>query len=136
MLKRLFMAIGSVAVVTTIAWAGSEPNLKEGLWEITSKLSMSGMQMPSATHTQCITSDDLVPQPSQPGQECQVNDVEVMGNTVTWTMHCSGQEGEMTGTGQITYYGDSFKGSMKMTMPGSGMEMTSSMNGHRIGECD
>jgi len=37
--------------------------------------------------------------------------------------------------GRITYGGDSFEGTMKMIMGGSGMEMTTYMSGRRIGDC-
>jgi Protein of unknown function (DUF3617) len=49
--------------------------MKEGLWEITTKMKMQGMDMPPVKHTQCITKDDLVPRGSQqPGQECEIAD--------------------------------------------------------------
>jgi hypothetical protein len=109
--------------------------MQEGLWEITSEVKMPGMNLPPSTHTQCITKDDLVPQKTQPGQECQMTDVKVNGNTVTWKMRCSGQGRDMTGTGQITYNGDRFSGSMKMNMPGQAMKIITHMKGRRIGDC-
>ena len=41
----------------------------------------------------------------------------------------------MKGTGEITYSGDTFKGTMKIQMPQANMEMTSHMDGKRIGDC-
>jgi len=46
-----------------------------------------------------------------------------------------GKGGEMNGTGEIIYSGDSFKGTMKMQMPQSNMEMIAHMTGRRIGDC-
>ncbi|MBW2168331.1 MAG: DUF3617 domain-containing protein [Deltaproteobacteria bacterium] len=135
MLRRLFVISAILVIAVSISFAGSGPDMQEGLWEITSKMKMRGMDMPSYTHTQCITKKDLVPQSSQPGQECQVTDVKYKGNTVTWNVKCSTQGGEMTGSGRITYGGDSFEGTMKMIMGGSGMEMTTYMSGRRIGDC-
>ncbi|MCK4791369.1 MAG: DUF3617 domain-containing protein [Desulfobacteraceae bacterium] len=135
MLRRLFVISATLVIAVSISFAGSGPDMQEGLWEITSKMKMRGMDMPSYTHTQCITKKDLVPQSSQPGQECQVTDVKYKGNTVTWNVKCSTQGGEMTGTGRITYGGDSFEGTMKMIMGGSGMEMITYMSGRRIGDC-
>ncbi len=61
---------------------------------------------------------------------------EVVGDTVTWSMLCSGKGGEVKGTGKIIYSGNSFKGAMKMTMKGQeNMEMTSHMSGKRLGDC-
>mgnify|MGYP006274114343 CR=1 FL=1 len=115
--------------------AGSVPNMNPGLWEITSEVKMPGMTMPAATTTQCITRDSMVPQggSSQGQGQCDVKDVQVRGDTVSWMIECHGQGGAMTGTGEITYHGDRFEGSSKMTM--QGMEITTEMQGKRIGAC-
>jgi hypothetical protein len=138
MLKRFF-AICTILLFgwfsASIVFAGSKINMQEGLWEITSEVKMPGMSLPPTTHTQCIKKDDLVPQKTQPGQECKITDVKISGNTVTYKMRCSGQGGDMTGTGEITYNGDRFAGTMKMNMPGQNMTITTHMKGRRIGEC-
>ncbi|MFH1675123.1 MAG: DUF3617 family protein [Pseudomonadota bacterium] len=138
MLKKLFVASVVLFATISISFAGSVPNMQEGMWEITSKVEMPGMpmEMPPVTYTQCLTKEDLVPQSSQPGQECKITQTKVTGNTVTWTMQCKGQGGTMTGTGSVTYSGNSFKGTIKMTMPESNMEMTCHISGHRIGDCE
>ena len=112
--------------------------MQEGKWEITSVTEMPGMpmKMGPVKHTQCITKKDLVPQSSQPGQECKITNTKISGDTVTWTMKCSGQGGEVKGSGKITYNGDSFEDTTKMLMEQGGMEMTSHMSGKRIGDCD
>ncbi len=135
MLKKLFF--GSIILLTAISitFAGSGPNMKEGLWEITTKTKMPGMEMPPMKHTQCITKNDLVPQSSQPGQECKITETKVIGNTVTWTMQCKTQGGEMKGTGKIIYSGDSFEGTMIMSMPQANMKITTHISGKRIGDC-
>lgn len=135
MLKKLFF--GSIILLTAISitFAASGPNMKEGLWEITTKTKMPGMEMPPMKHTQCITKNDLVPQSSQPGQECKITETKVIGNTVTWTMQCKTQGGEMKGTGKITYSGDSFEGTMIMSMPQANMKITTHISGKRIGDC-
>jgi len=136
MLKKIFVASIIMMIAISISCADSGPNMKEGLWEITTEMKMQGMEMPPVKHTQCITKDDLVPQGSQqPGQECEITDVKKSGNTVTWTMKCTGQGGEVIGTGEITYSGDSFKGTMAISMPQANMEMTSHLSGKRIGNC-
>ena len=136
MLKKLFDASIILMTAISISCADSGPNMKEGLWEITTKMQMQGIEMPPVAHTQCITKNDLVPQGSQqPGQECEITDVKKSGNTVTWTMKCTGQGGNVIGAGEITYSGDSFKGTMAITMPQANMEMTSQLSGKRIGKC-
>jgi hypothetical protein len=136
MLKRLFTALVILLAAVSLSFAASGPNMREGLWEITSTTKMQGMSMPSYTHTQCITKNDLVPKSSQPGQECTISDYKIEGNTVMWSIQCSTQGGDMKGTGRITYMGDSFEGTMKMKMSGSDPEMTTHMSGRRIGDCN
>ena len=135
MLKKLFF--GSIILLTAISitFAASGPNIKEGLWEITTKTKIPGMEMPPMKHTQCITKNDLVPQSSQPGQECKITETKVIGNTVTWTMQCKTQGGEMKGTGKITYSGDSFEGTIIISMPQANMKITTHISGKRIGDC-
>jgi len=135
MLQRIFSTLVVLLTAVSFSFAASGPDMNEGLWEITTTMKMQGMNMPSHTHTQCITKDDLVPRSSQPGQECTISNYEVEGNTVSWSIRCSTQGGEMNGTGKITYRGDSFDGTMDMTMPGSGAEVVTHMSGRRIGDC-
>ena len=138
MTRKLLVA--SVVLLATVSFslAGSKPNVKPGKWEVTTRMEMPGMQMnmPPMTHTQCITENDYVPQTGQPGEECKITKTMVSGDTVTWTMHCRGEGGEMNGTGTVTYRGNSFEGKISMSMAPSGMEMTIFTSGRRIGECD
>ena len=115
--------------------AGSTPNMNPGLWEITSQVEMPGMDMPASTITQCITQDSLVPQAgSGQGQgQCEITDVQVQGDTVSWSITCDSQGGVMTGTGESTYHGDTFEGTSEMHM--QGMDITTTMSGKRIGDC-
>jgi hypothetical protein len=97
---------------------------------------MQGMEIPPQTFSQCITKKDMVPQnnndPNQQGN-CKVSDVQTNGNTVSWTMVCKTEGGEMKSTGKITYQGDSFKGESTSEM--MGMVMVAEMSGKRIGPC-
>ena len=137
MLRKLLVI--SVVLLTSLSTsiAGSGPNMQEGKWEVTTRMEMPGMStsMPAVTSTQCLTKKDFVPQGSQQGQECNITQTKVDGNTVTWTVKCSGQGGELTGTGRMTYSGSSFKGTIEMTMTQPNMKMISHINGHRIGDC-
>lgn len=138
MIRKLLVV--SVILLATVSFslAGSKPNVKPGKWQVTTRMEMPGMQMnmPPMTHIQCITEDDYVPQTSQPGEECKITQTRVSGDTVTWTMHCRGEGGEMKGNGKVTYRGDSFEGKISMSMAPSGMSMTIHTNGRRIGDCD
>jgi len=137
MRKGLFAVLVVLFSLTSMCFADPVPDIREGQWEITTKMEIPGMptNMPPVKNTQCLTDKDFVPENSQPGQDCKFPETKVTGNTVTWTMECKGKGGEMKGTGKIVYSGDSFKGTMKMQMPQSNMEMTAHMEGKRIGDC-
>jgi len=137
--KPLYVMLFAVSVMLlstfSISLAGSGPNMKDGLWEITTEIEMPGMpmKMPAMTHTQCITQENAVPNSSQPDQECKIIENHVDGDTVTWRMECDTPEGKAEAAGEITYTGDTFKGTITMNM--QGMEMLQKLSGKRIGEC-
>jgi hypothetical protein len=139
MMLQKILAISVVLLASlSTSIAGSGPNMQEGKWEVTTRMEMPGMSisMPEVTSTQCLTRKDFVPQGSQQGQECKITKTKVDGNTVTWTVKCSGQGGEVTGTGKMTYSGSSFKGTIEMTVVQSNTKMINHINGHRIGDCE
>ena len=113
--------------------AGSGPNLHEGLWEVTSKMEMMGMNMPAIKHNQCITRENAVPESTQQDQVCRIVDTSTNGDTVSWNMVCESPEGKSEMTGEIIYYGDTFKGILRIDM--QGVDMIQHMSGRRIGEC-
>ena len=126
-----------VANAISVSFAGSELNMQEGKWEITTKVEMPGVptNMPPNKHIQCLTKEVLVPMNSQQGQECKITQTKVVGNTVTWTIQCNSTGEEMKGNGKITYSGSSLKGTIKMTMSQANMELISHISGSRIGDC-
>ena len=135
--KKLVAALIILLTVSSISFAGSKPNMREGLWKITSKAEMPGMpmEMPPVTFSQCLTEKDFVPQNCQPGQMCKITDVKVNGNTVSWAIQCETGGNKMKGSGKTTYKIDIFEGSMTISIPQVNMTMKSHMNGRRIGDC-
>ncbi|BBO67520.1 lipoprotein [Desulfosarcina alkanivorans] len=135
MAKRLLVTILTGLLVTcNVAFAASALNLDDGMWEVTSQVKMQGMTMPPMTFSQCITKADAVPQGNASGQDnCKVSDIKTVGNTVSWTITCNGQAGEMKGKGKITYQGDRFEGRISMDM--AGRVMVTEMKGRRTGPC-
>jgi Protein of unknown function (DUF3617) len=121
---------------TAVLAAGSP--MQEGLWEITTTMSMPGMpyKMPPTKVTHCYTKEDLKDSqrtiPKQQG-DCKVTDMKSSGNRVTWKMVCTGNSAGK-GEGEILYKGTSaYEGSMKMET--QGMVMTSKYKARRIGAC-
>lgn len=124
-----------LAVAFSMAFAGSEPNIKYGLWEVTVKIEMAGMpmQMPAITNTQCITKENAVPDSSQPNQDCKMVDQKFTGDTATWRMECNTEQGKAEAVGEIVYSGDTFNGTLEMSV--QGMAMTQKLSGTRLGDC-
>lgn len=136
MWKKLLFCLLFCGAGMSPASAAGQVDMQDGEWEITTRMEMPGIpvQIPPMTFSQCITQKDLVPQNEQPDSECTVTHNQIDGNTVVWSVVCKGEEGETRGDGRITYHGDRFEGSMKMSMP-EGMSMTNHMSGKRIGPC-
>ncbi len=115
------------------------PDVKPGLWEITSQVEMSGIpvQVPSVTKTECITTQSLDPEQILNDQNCRFSKSDNGSNTVTWQMTCDQQGVTMTGTGVMSYSDTSFNGKFDMEMSGEAgpVTMSTSINGHYVGAC-
>ena len=121
----------------------ASPNMTPGLWEITVKSEIQGMPggmgMPATTMTQCVKPADVqdgkrtVPQQDP---KCEMKDYKLQGNTASWRFECKGPEA-MSGSGSMTYSGNSYSGSTKMSMKQQGrvINMTQSYSGKRLGDC-
>jgi len=140
MLRDICIAL---AIVISLVWITSaSAEMKEGLWQITTKSEMKGMpmQMPATTMKQCMTKKDITPKPEkQPkGQECVTKDQKLSGDTVTYTMECKNADSTTVQSGKMTYKGDSFDGATDTTIQTKGqpdMKMTSTMSGKYLGPC-
>jgi hypothetical protein len=137
---RMSIVTGIVVSLFLPGFAFGEPNMEDGMWEMTVKTEMPGMpmEMPPMKFTQCLTKKDLVPQKKERNDDCKMTSMKVDGSTVTWAVQCRTKDGTMDGTGKITYKGSGFDGVMKMSMDNRDrgkMDMTQHMSGHRIGDC-
>jgi len=98
---------------------------------------MPGMDMPPMTQTQCLSKEDCIPKGSAyQGEKCKIEDINITGNTVTWSHECESEGGKIKGTGTVTYSGNSFKGTMMMLLPHVNLNITTEMDGRRIGDCN
>lgn len=133
-IKSFSYIVCLIVLFTVAVWAG--PQMNPGQWEITTKTEMAGIPPQSITHTQCVTSEDLVPMGNDAGRDCQVKNMETKGNTVSWEITCGGEGGQMNGTGEVTYTDDTMEGKMEMTIKGMDMKVINYLSGRRIGPCD
>ena len=140
---RLAVTSFLAAALLSAAAHAQAPNIKEGMWEITTKMDMPGMPagMPPQTIRQCLTKKDIDnPQrmaPTGPKDDrCQVSDYKLQGNTATWNWACKGGD-EMRGSGSMTFSGTSYTGVTKMSMNQGGQthNMTMHYSGRHVGDC-
>lgn len=140
--NSLSLSLSLLLCLCSMACQAEKPkvDLQEGLWEITTVMKMPGMpmQMPPVKTTQCITQADLVPQtqqPDQPDQQCDIANMTVNGNTVSYDMVCAAQGNTMKAHSSITYEKNRMQGKMTATMEPSNMTMSYTLSGKRIGDC-
>lgn len=139
------MRLATVSIVAAVLLPvhahAAAPNMKEGLWEITVRTEMQGMPgaMPPQTVQQCITQKELAdPSKTTPGTQgdkrCKITDYKMQGNTASWKTAC---EGELTGSGTMTYAGNSYTGMQAMSMKHEGktLNMTVNFTGRHLGDC-
>ncbi|HEY9104923.1 DUF3617 domain-containing protein [Chitinimonas sp.] len=123
------------------------PQATPGQWEITTKMTMTGMnmQMPAQTVKFCMKPSDaknIERQAMGGGQhgpanrDCKMLDQNVSGDTVSFHMRCEGKNPtDIQGT--VTYGANSYKGKSEVdtTGPKGKMHMTSEFSARRIGDC-
>jgi uncharacterized protein DUF3617 len=136
---RLIAPLIPLAVIAT---AASAAEIQPGLWEITTKMEMPGMpqSMPAHTMRHCYTKKDVengkstVPQSED--KNCQIKNYKVSGDTITWSMECTGEHA-MTTDGTMTVGATTYTGTMKskMKQDGKTVEMNQTMAAKRVGEC-
>jgi hypothetical protein len=130
-----------LAILVSLVWvAGASAEIKDGLWEITTKIEMKGVpaQMPASTVRQCITKNNPVPQADNKGYQCKTKDHNVSGDTVTYTIECTGKDSVVLTSGKTTYKGNMFDGTSTTNIKTKGqpeIQMTNKISGKYIGPC-
>ena len=116
----------------------ADPQGKDELWDVTSKMEMPGMPfaMPPQTHRVCVAKGDetgTIPQ----REGCTIAESKRAGSTVTYRMTCKGGNNDYTATGESASAGSGYQGRMRMTgkMDGQQMDMAMTYSGARAGNC-
>jgi hypothetical protein len=130
------------AIVCSLALPlfAATPIAKAGKWESTVQMEMPGtpVKIPPHTMTVCVTkeqaenAENLIPKTGDKRGGCTYTDVKVEGTTMSWKMTC--EKSGMTGSGAVTYHGDTYDGAMQMKM--QDREMSAKMTGKFLGACD
>jgi len=133
--------LGSVMVLALgLSWsvmAQSSSPMREGMWEVNSKLNIPGMPegMPMK-HQQCITAAMIKdPQSAIPkmDNDCKVSNYKLDANVATYTLTCTSPT-DIVGNGEIKYAGpDAYTGTL--TLGGQGMSVVLTYDAKRIGDC-
>ena len=124
-----------IALAFTIS-ANAGP-MKPGKWELTVTTEITGMDVsvPPTTVTECVTADEANnPQPPATGQgsDCKIADYKLNGNALTWSVSCPKEE--LTGSGSMTFSGDTYTGATKMKIGDTAV--TKKLAGRYLGACD
>jgi hypothetical protein len=99
--------------------------------------------MPPQKHSfqHCVTQKDIDEGEfgkgkNGPQQNCEIKNMNMSGNTATYTMECKG-EPSMKADNRITFVSDGFDMDMKMQMTrqGQAMNMSQKMSGRYKGPC-
>ncbi len=135
-MKAQFLTVLVLCSVAVATIAAQNP-MRPGSWEVTTQIEMAAMpvKMPPIKATQCVTPAQLKdPAGALPSAapNCKVSDYKTTGNTVSWKMACSAPQ-NMTGSGEMTFVGDTYNGTIKATTTQG--EMTIKTAGKRLGDC-
>ena len=127
-----------ILMATAGSAAAAEINMKPGLWRTTIESESASMpfKIPPITTENCITKEDLVPPTKKPNEECTLDKPKISGDTVSWTVQCKTEGGDMKSKGEITYQGDRYRGSISTEIRGPmNITMRQKLTGQRIGDC-
>mgnify|MGYP001550082753 CR=1 FL=1 len=124
----------------SVMGCSSGPDMKEGMWEISTEVGMKGipLKLPSAVYQQCLSKRNLIPRDGQnSSQVCQVDEQATDGDSVSWKMVCQENNAEIISEGMITYHGVLFSGQVETTFKGGPVSMnaTSTVTGKYLGPC-
>lgn len=135
--RHLAIALFAAIVSITPAQAADTP-ARPGQWEVSTQTEIPGMpfKLPAIKTSICLTEEDVKDPgksvPADKNNDCKVTSQEVDGNTVNWTIKCTGKtKGE--GEGSITYSDDTYEGFMNFTTEGT--EIKSKYKAKRTGDC-
>ena len=150
MKTQIALAVLSAAVATAHAgpFDAFKGKMKEGMYEYKMDMDMGqmpgmppGMGKQSHTFQHCVTKEDIDKgnmgkgDRGKPNEKCEVKNMNMSGNTASYTMECT--DPQMKADNKIQFRDNGFTMDMKMQMNQRGqmMNMTQHMEGKYIGPC-
>ena len=130
-LFSFILILGFVSVILN----AQEPKVKLGMWEWSMTMEMPGMSfnMSPITYESCLTKQDLIPQQTDPSQQCKMLHNKVTSSGVEWKVECTSEAGKSHSNGKVLYKYTTAKGKIEVLT--NGMTMITKIKGHRIGAC-
>jgi len=134
------ITVAAALCLTPLAAGAAELPINPGLWETTMTRTnpMTG-EPTTETNTRCVKETSFNPSAMmQDAQGCELIKDEVNGDTLTFTMECSMEQGaRATVDGQFQTDGQTGSGNMDMTMNMGEMNMSMNMKwtSKRVGDC-
>lgn len=137
-MNKMKHVLAVLVLVSLPAMSPAAEGIREGLWEITSRMEMPGMpmEMPATTIKHCYTREDVKDSKKviSTDKNCTVTGLKSSGNKVTWKMVCTGKNAGKF-SGETVFSGDSYNSIMKMQSEDKGGAMAIKAKGKRIGNC-
>ena len=111
--------------------------IEPGLWETTITQTNPFLGTKTETKQDCVQENEFNPTQMLQGMEGCTMDQDLSGNTLTFSMQCTSDQGTGSGSGKMTSNGDSGSGEMQMEWSTGGQNMSMEMqwDGKRIGDC-
>ena len=153
--KITLAAAACCAFAATFAYSANpfdafKGKMKEGMYETKMDMDMGnmpglppGMGKHSTTYQHCVTASDIEKGSATnrgrdgkgPNESCEVKNMNVSGNTATYTMTCT--KPRMTADNKITFSGNGYVMDMNMSMDQGGqtMNMKQHLESKYIGPC-
>ncbi len=136
----VFLVVSSAVAGTALAQVGYrvDPNGKDELWDVTSKMEMAGMPfaMPGQTSRVCVEKgNDEAAIPRQEG--CTLIEGRRAGNRYVYKMACKSAKNDYVAEGENSWSAGGYDGTMRMVgkMDGEQVDMKMSYSGKRAGNC-
>ena len=135
-------AIAALCASVALSAAADTPNIEPGEWENTSTVTFtSEFPIPdqSDTSTSCITEEDINNGDFMEDMEgCTITERDMRSDGMDYSMECDSGGMAMTMTATMEFNGDTMEGTVEgdMESPMGPMEMTVTLDGRRIGDCE
>lgn len=128
---------GALLLLPSISQADALP-INAGLWEMTTTMNNPFTGSKTETKQECVKEDKFDPESfMQDAQGCQLDNSDLNGDTLTFSMSCNMQGMQANVQGEFQTDGSTAQGNMQMNvnMGGQAMTIENEWSGTRIGDC-